>query len=693
MFECPRCRVEYEKPPVFCGACGTKVPGTDLMVAPQADPLIGMVVDTRYRIVDLIGRGGMGAVYRVEHVKMGKIMAMKILHGELSQDTDLVRRFKQEAETVSRLTHINSVSVFDFGSHQGMMYLVMEYIDGQDLSQILRVKGPMSFPRVARIIIQVCSALHEAHDKGIVHRDLKPENILVSQRDEQDDFVKVLDYGLAKLRDLSGKTKITVQGSLVGTPYYMAPEHIRGEGVDQRSDVYALGAVMFKLLTGETPFTADTPMGVITKHLTESLESPSKRYPRLKIPKSADAIVLRAMSKKPDDRFKSAEEMRTVLADALEDVSPGSDFHRFSSHGDPSWHMGDVAKKPNSGWEAGALDKTAMQAPDPARVEKNAPKTGRTSALSKSVIIGVREVEIGTKSDFLNYEKNLKRRRVVKIAVGTFLLLAVTAAAIFFIARNTGDSSNPTMETEPNDSPGQADTLVATIALSGHIGGENPEGDIDWYKLPGPGTQRWAVEVEISGVPGLDTALQLVDPSSDEPIATANSAGQGSPERLLPIVVNKPETYVIVQEVRAQGIPPGSFMQMPYKLTYRVYDASVFEIEPNSGTSSATPIRLGTTMNGSLGPDDTTDWYCLPAGQTLKTVQVTGIAGIDLGLTLQLGPEPKVFRINNGGPGKGEGASLPAGPGPTCVAVESKPLGDGGAEAPKQAGTYQILFQ
>ncbi len=662
------------------------------MMSPQADPLIGMVVDSRYRIVDLIGRGGMGAVYRVEHVKMGKIMAMKILHGELSQDTDLVRRFKQEAETVSRLTHINTVSVFDFGSHQGMMYLVMEYIEGQDLSQILRVKGPMSFPRVARIIIQVCSALHEAHDKGIVHRDLKPENIIVSQHDEQDDFVKVLDFGLAKLRDLKGNTKITVQGSLVGTPYYMAPEHIRGEGVDQRSDVYALGAVMFKLLTGETPFTADTPMGVITKHLTETLEPPSKRYPRLKIPKSADGLVLQAMSKKPDDRFQSADKMRTALADALEDVSPGSNYHRFSSHGDPSWHMGDAAAKQSSGWEAGALDQTAMQAPS--QGEKDDQKTtGRNSALSKSVIIGVREVEIGTKSEFIYFEKNLRRRRIMAIALGTFLLLAAIAAAIFFIVQNTGDSSNPTLETEPNDSPGQADTLVATITLSGHIGGDNPNGDIDWYRLPGPGTQRWAVDVEISGVPGLDTALQLVDPSSEKPLATANSNGQSGAEHLLPIVVNKPEAYIVVQEVRAQGIPPGNFMQTPYKLTYRVYDASVFEIEPNSGTSSATPIRLGATMNGSLGPDDTTDWYCLPAGQALKTVQVTGITGIDLGLTLQLGPEPKVFRINNVGPGQGEGASLPAGPGPTCVAVESKPIGDGGTEAPKQAGTYQILFQ
>ncbi|MCP4600847.1 MAG: protein kinase [Proteobacteria bacterium] len=694
MFECPRCKTGYDDHPAFCGVCGTKIPGNDPIISPQADPLIGMVIDNRYRIIDLIGRGGMGAVYRVEHVKMGKIMALKILHGELSRDTDLVRRFKREAQTVSRLGHINTVSVFDFGAHQGMMYLVMEYIDGQDLAQALRAKGPLQFPRTARILIQVCSALHEAHDKSIVHRDLKPENILIGHRDEQDDFVKVLDFGLAKLRDKKDRTRITAKGSLVGTPYYMAPEHIRGELVDQRSDIYALGAVMFKLLTGETPFTADTPMGVITKHLTEEPEPPSKRHPRLKIPVIADEIVLKAMNKGAENRYESAEEMRTALADALESVAPGSGFRHFSSHGEPSWNLGKAIIPPTTGWDAGALAATVESAPAFEKAAENqVGGTGQSNALSKSIIIGTRQVAIGTKSDFIQFEQGLKRKRIAEITLGIILLIVVVAAAVLFVVRKARDDSNPGQETEPNDTPGQADTLVANVSLKGYIVGSNPNGDIDWYRLPGPGIHPWVVVVEVTGVPGLDMALQLVDPTAEEPLATANRTGQGKPERIAPTVINRPDAYLMIQEVRAPGIPPGAFGQTPYQLLYKTHDASNFEIEPNNTTASATPIQVGSTINGNLGPEDSVDWYCSPAGIPVKTVQVTGIPGMDISLTLQLGPEAKTFQFNSTGPGKGEGATLPAGPGPSCVSVETKPTADSGTDAPEKEGDYQILFQ
>jgi eukaryotic-like serine/threonine-protein kinase len=167
--ECPNCHATYDEPVAFCGTCGTRL-ATEGAPARAADPLIGVVIDDRYRLVDLIGRGGMGAVYRVEHVKMGKVMAMKLLHGELGQDQEVAKRFRLEAEAVSRLTHLNTVSVFDFGSHQGMMYLVMEYIEGRDLAEVLRLEGPMPAARVAHVLVQTCSALIEAHDKGIVHQ-------------------------------------------------------------------------------------------------------------------------------------------------------------------------------------------------------------------------------------------------------------------------------------------------------------------------------------------------------------------------------------------------------------------------------------------------------------------------------------------------------------------------------------------
>ncbi len=155
MTKCPHCNDTVEMEAAFCGSCGYRLLTEDGVSAVPADPLIGLVIDERYRIVDLIGRGGMGAVYRVEHLKMGKIMAMKLLHGELSHDMDVARRFEREAHAVSQLSHVNNVSVFDFGSHHGMMYLVMEYIDGRDLSEVLRTEGVLPLGRVLNIMVQI----------------------------------------------------------------------------------------------------------------------------------------------------------------------------------------------------------------------------------------------------------------------------------------------------------------------------------------------------------------------------------------------------------------------------------------------------------------------------------------------------------------------------------------------------------
>ncbi|MDJ0761410.1 MAG: serine/threonine-protein kinase [Myxococcota bacterium] len=702
MFECPRCNTAYDSPPAFCGVCGTQIPGQDTLISPPADPLIGMIVDNRYRIIDLVGRGGMGAVYRVEHVKMGKIMAMKLLHGELSQDTDLNRRFKREAETVSCLSHINTVSVFDFGTHQGMMYLVMEYIDGRDLAELVRAKRQLNFSRVARILIQVCSALHEAHTKGIIHRDLKPENIIVANRDDQKDFVKVLDFGLAKLGDMRGKTKITAKGSLVGTPYYMAPEHIRGEPVDPRSDVYALGAVMYKLLTGETPFTANTPMGIITKHLTEAPEPPSERYPSLAIPSVADAIVLKAMNKHAEDRFASAEEMRKALLDGLEKHASRADQHRLSADGNPSWHMGPALVKPTKDWDIGPLEETA----DPDMSEAFTPHVEgpkgpeRTSALSKSVIIGTREVEISTKSDFMAFEHGLRRKRIAIVTLSSALVVAATATALYLMLRHHRDISDPTQETEPNDVPSDCDSLVAGTSLAGYISGKDRGGDIDWYKLPGPGTTPWAVEISATGVPGLDLALQLIDLDANANIITANQSGAGGPERIPPTIITQKSAHLMVQEVRARGTPPGRFDGAPYYLTYRMVDPSLVEAEPNNAVSTATLIRPGITTSGRIGAADPNDTFCTAAGAQVTSVQVSGIPNMDIALTVHRGSQTSDIRVNKGPTGSAENATFPVNPDtstPTCVRVE-RITAD--ASLPKDAiapasdwGEYRILVR
>jgi len=685
LIECPNCNASYETSVAFCGSCGTRL--ADGGAAMAADPLIGIVVDGRYRIIDLVGRGGMGAVYRVEHVKMGKVMAMKLLHGELSQNQEVARRFRREAEAVSRLSHINTVSVFDFGTHQGMMYLVMEYIEGRDLSHVLRAQGPLLPARVAPILVQVCSALIEAHGKGIIHRDIKPENILISQQYDQRDFVKVLDFGLAKLREHRERTKITQDGSLVGTPYYMAPEHIRGEAVDARSDVYSMGAVMYKLLTGETPFSASSPMGIITKHLTEKVDPPSMRFPNLDIPKQCDAIVLKAMAKSPNDRYGSAYELRAALADLAVDLDPSAEVQRFTSTGDlrggPDPHE---AKTPATSFQMPAQPGPAT--PQPPRVGPN------------TITIGAREVGLGTKSEFIKFERGLKVKRGVTIAVVVAVAVAALAVGAYFMLTSGRDNSSPTFETEPNDTPSQADPLTAGVQLAATIAGVADKGDIDWFRVKAPGAQEgavrpWAVGFEVTGVPGLDMALQLVDPNAVDPLARGDRGEAGSGEFVAPTVVTIADAYLMVQEVRLPGVPPGDFSGASYGVTATYYDPVYVEKEPNDSMEQATAAQVNVPISAVLSDLNNVDWYCLPAGAAVGTVTITPPPDVVPVLSLKLGPgiapaEVDTLEYAQGG---ARFARFPPGPGPVCASVTGVMQALHGRTIKPMDAPYQIVFQ
>src|SRR5687767_8599434 len=305
-FECPRCRTSYEQPSHFCRECGadmtgpsepagTEVPAsasasasqsaddsapvTDRRLRDSNQAWLGKVVDGRYRVLEVIGRGGMGVVYRVEHLRMGKIAAMKVLHRDLAQDADVVGRFEREAAAISKLHHPHTVQVFDFGTAQGALYLIMEYVRGRDLARIIERDGPMPWARAAPLLAQICGALSEAHELGIVHRDLKPENVLITRSTAGRDYAKVLDFGLAKLDQRGAPPDTTDKSAIVGTPYFMAPEQIRGEEVDARTDIYSFGALMFEILTGEHVYQGTTAVGVLTKHLTGDADAPSMRAP------------------------------------------------------------------------------------------------------------------------------------------------------------------------------------------------------------------------------------------------------------------------------------------------------------------------------------------------------------------------------------------------------------------------------
>jgi serine/threonine protein kinase len=263
---CPHCSAENPSGARLCRQCGAEFE--------QPDPLLGQEVLGRYKVISLIGEGGMGRVYRADQ-RVGtttRKVAVKTLRPQLSADKQLARRFFREAETIVRLTHPNTIQFFDFGElPDGTLVIIMEFIEGRSLAQELS-HGPLSAERADRIFAQVCGALAEAHALGIVHRDLKPDNILLTERGGQRDFVKVLDFGIAKISATSGEddksTKLTQQGMMVGTPPYMSPEQFGAENIDARSDLYSLGVIAFEMLTGKLPFMAKTPWEWASKHLT-----------------------------------------------------------------------------------------------------------------------------------------------------------------------------------------------------------------------------------------------------------------------------------------------------------------------------------------------------------------------------------------------------------------------------------------
>ncbi|WP_163999309.1 serine/threonine-protein kinase [Pyxidicoccus caerfyrddinensis] len=286
------------------------------MRAADADEYVGKTIAHKYRVEALIGEGGMGKVYRARQLALDKVVVLKVLRHTLLSDERTVARFQREAKAASRLNHANSISVLDFGqAEDGALFIAMEYVAGQDLHQILSREWPLGEARVVRLVSQVLSALSDAHGAGVIHRDLKPENIMVEQRRNEGDFVKVLDFGIAKITDSTDDgPALTRAGFVCGTPEYMSPEQARGAPLDHRSDLYAVGVILYQLTTGLLPFESDSAVGFATKHLTEEPPPPSRRRPDARISPGLEKLILRALSKSPDDRPANAEAFKAELA-------------------------------------------------------------------------------------------------------------------------------------------------------------------------------------------------------------------------------------------------------------------------------------------------------------------------------------------------------------------------------------------
>jgi serine/threonine protein kinase/tetratricopeptide (TPR) repeat protein len=315
---CPSCGCPCQESHKYCPSCGFPIGE----VGNSQDRLIGSILPGGYVILELIGVGGMGRVYRAEQKALGRTVAVKVIHSHLLGDESTALRFITEARASSRLNHPNSVSVIDFGkTNDGQLYLVLEFLRGHDLARVIYENGPLAMERVVDVTRQVLGALGEAHDLGIIHRDLKPENVILEPRRGGGDLVKVVDFGLAKMvEEVNQSTSITRPGIVCGTPDYMAPEQGRGEPIDGRTDLYSVGVMLFVLLAHRLPFEADSPTQVVLMHLTMSPPDPRAVAPERNIPDGLADICLKALAKDPSQRFQSADEFASALSDALETI-------------------------------------------------------------------------------------------------------------------------------------------------------------------------------------------------------------------------------------------------------------------------------------------------------------------------------------------------------------------------------------
>ena len=277
--------------------------------------LTGQTLAGRYEVLECIGTGAMGQVYRAMHTMMRKEVAVKVLHPSMVERDGIRERFKKEAQAASHIDHKNICRASDFGeAEDGSFFLVMEFLRGASLKDRLEEQAPFSAERAAAIVVQMAAALTSAQKLGIVHRDLKPDNVFLVSNDDTNDFVKIVDFGIAQvyLND-EESTKLTAAGEVFGTPQYMAPEQAQGNAIDHRTDLYAIGVMFYEMLTGKLPFHAEAPLQLLWKHVMEPPPPMSEVAPDISIPPEAEAIVLKLMEKKPEDRYQSAAELLNAL--------------------------------------------------------------------------------------------------------------------------------------------------------------------------------------------------------------------------------------------------------------------------------------------------------------------------------------------------------------------------------------------
>jgi len=490
---------------------------------PPGDPLIGTTVAGRYKVIKQLGEGGMGQVYLAEHTAIEKRIALKVLRAEYAHKGEIVTRFQQEAISASRIKHPNVLDVFDFGQlDNGCFYLAMEFLDGNDLADELQRARTLTPPRALPIAMQICRALSAAHAKGVVHRDMKPENVFLQRTADGEEIVKIVDFGIAQLKpsneeaaaQASQHRRLTRTGMIFGTPEYMAPEQASGKHADLRCDVYAVGIIMYELFTGSVPFTGETFLGVLSKHLNEVPPPMRSVYPDLSLSAELENVVLRALVKDPAHRYQSMNELSQALA-----ATPEGQYAGLRG---PYSH---VADQRGSVLPGAPVNPTAQQfmanpsqvgAPagsgpvltDAARAAMTVPRQETTESRA--------ETQLGGEAFTRPQTKSSGAGAVVLALLG--VVVVGGGAAAFFLRDSSASATAASVQAKPPEPPGSA-TLTpepprVTTAAVGSVASLVPAVAATSVKLE--------VVTEPEGATLLKNGFQVCDKTPCEVTATVN---------------------------------------------------------------------------------------------------------------------------------------------------------------------------
>ncbi len=495
----------------------------------DTDAMLGRLIAGKFEIVELLGSGAMGAVYRAEQVALDKHVALKILHPSLRQDATFVRRFHREAKAAAALEHPNSVSILDFGEEpDGLLYIAMEYLDGRDLFQLIQEEWPLSKERIVALMRQVCGAVARAHDTGVVHRDLKPENIMVISRvgddGEFEEVVKVCDFGIAHLQK-SPEVTAAGTGLLVGTPEYMAPEVARGEEPDGRSDLYALGVVLYQILTKRLPFEGGDPLRVAMLHVQQEPLPPHQLVSD--VDSFLEDVALIAMAKSPDRRFATARQMRGALRAALENreysaadlsgvlsvLPPNVAARLVASHGSMSERP--AAVSPRIPAAAPIPDIAALSAV-PVRIGVSTPAAATPMALSVSELEGHAADRLdtgGRHNAEINAEPEPPRRSKLPWLAAASAAAVVGVAGFLLVGR---------MQTSPESARSEPEAVKMSAAAPASLAATPP-------MTPPAAAAVPAEPVVVGAVPAANPAVVAAsEPTPASPPARVAPASKAS---------------------------------------------------------------------------------------------------------------------------------------------------------------------